>query len=399
MKKFIKITLVLSIMISMLCLPSQAKTSPFCTLNPEDFTAESIMLIEPTTGTIVFEKNADKQMPMASITKLTLLLVVDDYIDSGKLKLDDIITGTPTAKATEGSRIWLDDGEKMTLEDILKGISIPSANDAAVALAEHISGSEEAFVKLMNEKAKELGLTNTHYVTASGLDAEGHYSSARDIAIVSKEILLNHPRIMEHSKTAEDTIRGGTFPLTNTNKLLFTYDYATGLKTGTTDGAGYCVTATAEKDGVQLIAVVLGSETTDIRFAEAKELLEYGFNNFSLVKAMPKGTVLDENEAKVYVNAIRGNKDKTELILQQDIMVFIPNEYKNKLTTEFELKEEKKDTPSLKAPFKKGTEAGTVKIFAGKQQIATATLVTATEVKKMNFFQSFIQILKAWLSF
>lgn len=364
----------------------------FSTLDKSKISATSFLLMEADTGTVVVSKNPTEKLPMASITKLMVLLIADDYINSGKLALTDIIIGTPEAKETPGSRVYLDDGEKMTLDEILKSISIPSANDAAVALAQHIAGSEEEFVKLMNEKAKKMGLKNTHYVTASGLDAENHYSTAEDIAKITREIVLNRPLIMEHAKMTDETLRGGTFPLINTNNLLSNYKYATGLKTGTTENAGYCITATAEKDGTKLIAVVLGATSGVNRFNDAKTLFEYAYNDFAMVTLQKKGTVSIDDEP-VIATIRRGNKATVPVTVEKDIKAYIPVKYTNKLKTEVVLHED------LVAPIKKGAKIGTINIYADEILVGSYTAVTPEEIKKMNIFQAIFHVFRAWLSF
>lgn len=393
MKKTLSVILCIILIISLSAVSVCAESSPFCTLKPETFDSASVILLEATTGTVIFEHNPDRKLPMASITKLMVLLIADEYVESGKLSLDETVVGTATAKATEGSRVYLDEGEEMSLEDILRSISIPSANDAAVALAEHISGSEQAFVELMNKKAKEMGLTNTHYVTASGLDAEGHYSTARDIATVSREIVLHHPRIMEHAKMTDATLRGGTFPLNNTNNLLYRYEYCTGLKTGTTDNAGYCLAATAEKNGVKLVAVLLGAPTAEDRFSEAKYLFEYAYSNFKLITVRPKGALVDDDENPVYIDVARGSKTKIPLRLNEDMNAFVPAKYVNKLRTETVTEK------PLTAPVEAGTEVGSFNVYADDVPVSTQPLVTDVKLSKMNVFQAFWHILKAWLSF
>ena len=389
MKKSLVLVLVLALT---LCSAVCAETSPFCKLNPSAFDSVSFILTEAETGTVVIEEKADEHLPMESITKLMVLLIADEYIEEGKLSLDEIVTGTATAKATEGSRVYLDEGEEMTLDDILKSISIPSANDAAVALAEHISGSEEAFVKLMNERAEKLGLKNTHYVNASGLDTDGHYSTARDISVLAREIMLKHPRIMQHAATVSDTVRNGSFPLTNTNNLLSNYEYATGLKTGTTDGAGYCLAATAEKNGTKLIAVLLGAPTSADRFNEAKYLFEYAFSDFSLIKVQGKGALSDDEGNPVYAEVKRGNKLTVPLNAKKDVFVYIPSSHSGEIKTELEIDE------NLTAPIPEGTVVGKIKYTIGDTVVASADAVTAVKIKKMNIFQAFWHVLRAWFS-
>ncbi len=389
MKRFLSTILTMIFLIQLNVV--YAENSPFCTLSESEISADSFLLMEAETGTIIIEKNKTKKLPMASITKLMVLLIADEYIQSGKLKLTDIITGTPEAKETPGSRVYLDDGEKMTLDEILKSISIPSANDAAVALAQHISGSEAEFVKLMNEKAKKLGLKNTHYVTASGLDAPDHYSTAEDIAKLTLEILKKHPRIMEHAAMTEETLRGGSFPLINTNNLISTYKYATGLKTGTTENAGYCITATAEKDGVKLIAVVLGADSAVNRFADARTLFDYAYNNFAMITLQKKGILkIDDTEVSAAVE--RGNIPSLPAMSQKDIVAYIPGKYANKIKTEAILDE------GLVAPITEGTKIGLIKIYADDILVGTYDALASKTVKKMNIFQSLFYIIRAWLS-
>ncbi len=389
MKKFLSVVLILCFITTGVC----AKTSPFCTLDPEKINSSSFILIEADTGTVIIEQDADKKLPMASITKLMVLLIADDLIKEGKLALDDIITGTATAKATPGSRVYLDEGEEMTLEDILKCISIPSANDAAVALAEHIAGSEEEFVKLMNSKAEEMGLENTHYVTASGLDADGHHSTARDIAKLSREIVQNRPLIMSHAVMTDETIRGGSFPLINTNNLVTNYEYATGLKTGTTENAGYCLAATAEKDGVKLIAVLLGAESSPKRFSDARTLFSYAYSDFSMLELHKAGNLSDEEGNPVVASVKRGNKTAVPVAVNKAVTAYIPAKYANKVKVDISIDK------NLTAPIKKGTAVGEIKIYAGDVLVETLDAVTSEEVKKMNIFQSFWHIFRAWLNF
>jgi len=384
------------VLITALCLCSfsvLAETSPFCTLDPEELSSTSFILLEVDTGTVVIEQNADAKLPMASITKLMVLLIADEYISQGKLNLTDTVVASATAEATPGSLVYLDTGEEMSVDDILKCISIPSANDAAVALAEHIAGSEEEFVKLMNEKAAEMGLNDTHYVNASGLDTDGHYSTARDISKLSREIYLNHPMIMAHAVMTEETIRNGKFPLVNTNNLVANYPYATGLKTGTTENAGYCFAATAEKDGVKLVAVVLNSASSPKRFSDARTLFDYAFNDFSIVELHKQGILKDENGKTLTAPVKRGNKTHVKLAVEKPVTAYIPSAYKNKVSVDISV------TKNLKAPLKKGTPVGTIKIYAGDVLVETRDVVTAHDVKKMNIFQSIIHVFTAWLSF
>ncbi|MCD7776886.1 MAG: D-alanyl-D-alanine carboxypeptidase [Firmicutes bacterium] len=251
-----------------------------------DIDAKSCILMEMTTGTVLYEYNADEALPPASVTKIMTILIVMDAIDSGVISSDDIVTVSSYAASMGGSQVYLEEGEEMSVGELLKCVIIASANDAAVALAEYVSGSESAFVERMNERAAELGMTNTHFVNTNGLDdapdAEEHLTSARDIAIMSCELMTKHPEVTEYTTVWMDTIRNGEFGLTNTNRLIRFYRGATGLKTGSTSKAGFCISATAERDGMQLVAVIMGAATRDSRNEAAKTLLDYGYAYFAL---------------------------------------------------------------------------------------------------------------------
>ncbi|MCD7713202.1 MAG: D-alanyl-D-alanine carboxypeptidase [Firmicutes bacterium] len=251
-----------------------------------DIDAKSCILMEMTTGTVLYEYNADEALPPASVTKIMTILIVMDAIDDGMISSDVIVTVSANAASMGGSQVYLEAGEEMSVGELLKCVIIASANDAAVALAEYVSGSESAFVERMNERAAGLGMTNTHFVNTNGLDdspdAENHLTSARDIAIMSCELMTKHPEVTEYTTVWMDTIRNGEFGLTNTNRLIRFYRGATGLKTGSTSKAGFCISATAERDGMQLVAVIMGSPTRDVRNEAAKTLLDYGYANYSL---------------------------------------------------------------------------------------------------------------------
>ena len=245
----------------------------------------SAILMEANTGTVLYEMNADEALPPASVTKIMTLLLVMEAIDSGRISLEDTVTASAHACSMGGSQIYLKEGEQMSVEDMLKSVVIASANDAALALAEHIAGNESAFVEMMNKKADQLGLTSTHFENTNGLDdtVENHVTSARDIAIMSRE-LVSHKKILEYSSIWMDTIRNGEFGLTNTNRLVRFYKGATGLKTGSTSKAKFCVSATAEREGMSLICVIMAAPTRDVRNAAATTLLDYGFANFALYR-------------------------------------------------------------------------------------------------------------------
>ena len=273
---------------SLLCL----SVCPTVALDESSVSAPSAVLMEADSGKILFEKNAHERRPCASITKVMTLLLVFEAMDSGSLKLDDIITSSAHAASMGGSDIWLEEGESMSADDMIKATVVASANDAAVALAEHISGSEDAFVERMNARAEELGMADTTFKNCNGLDEEGHLTSAFDVALMSRE-LMKHEKIYDYTSIWLDYLRGGETQIVNTNKLLKTYKGITGLKTGTTDDAGCCMAASAERDGMTLLGVVLGCDTGKQRFADAAALLDYGFANYSVQELKYPGDLPD----------------------------------------------------------------------------------------------------------
>lgn len=353
----------------------------------KDFTCKSAVLMEASTGKVIYAKKKDEQLSIASITKLMPLLITMEKIEKGEMSLTDTVTGTKEAREVGGSTMFLDTGEKMSLDDIIKGICVNSANDGAVALAQHISKTQNDFVKLMNDRAVQLGLKNTHYVNVMGFDANGHYSSAYDVALLSREIILNHPKILEYSQIKEDYIRGGKTQLLNTNKLLSTYEYTTGLKTGTETDAKYCVSATAEKDGMKLIAVVLGAESSSARFEEAKELLEYGYSEYSLKRAAKK------NESFGKIGVIKGAEEKINAVTAKELQVVIKNSEADGI------KKEAKIFDDITAPVKKGTKVGTLKIKSGKEVLLECDLTAEKDVGKISFFGALAKVIKSVFKF
>ena len=353
----------------------------------KDFKSRSAILMEAQTGKILFEKDKDEQLAMASITKLMLLLITMEDPEAGKITLEDTVVGSPKAKAVGGSTIFLDVGEKMSLDDILKGICINSANDAAVALAETLAGSENDFVVRMNERAQQLGMNNTHYMNATGLDADQHYSSAYDIAILSREIITKHPKILEYSGIREAWLRGKKTQLLNTNKLFSTYQYATGLKTGTETNAKYCLSATAKKDNMELIAVVLGAPDTSTRFSEAKTLLEYGYDNYELSNPVA------DNENVGDIPVIKGAQATVGAVVADPPTLIIPKTYSDKIKKDVVLDK------SIAAPVKAGTKIGEMTIVVAGDTAQVLPVVTAQDVEKVTFWQSFWQMFKSLFHF
>ena len=283
------VTLLLCLMLAALSIlrafPASAEGITPATAADFDLPCAAAILVDEDSGTVLYEKNADDRRPIASITKVMTLLLTFEALEAGRVRLDDAVPVSEHAYHMGGSQIWLEPGEQMTLKEMLKAICISSANDAAVAVAEYIGGSEAAFAEQMNARAAELGMTSTHFVNACGLDAEGHLSSARDVALMSREILLHHSEVRDYCSVWMDTLRGGATQLVNTNKLLKSYTGITGLKTGTTGKAGVCISASAERDGLRLIAVVLGAASGKERFQAATTLLDYGFSHFESAEA------------------------------------------------------------------------------------------------------------------
>lgn len=350
------------------------------TVGVPNMDCRSAILMEANTGTVLYEKNADEALPPASVTKIMTLLLVMEAIEDGKLGYSDIVTASANACSMGGSQIFLKEGEQMTVEDMIKSVVIASANDAAVALAEHISGSEEAFVSLMNSRASELGMKNTNFENTNGLDdtVEAHLTSARDIAIMSRE-LIRHRKITEYSSIWMDTIRNGEFGLTNTNRLVRFYKGATGLKTGSTSKAGFCISATAERDGMSLICVIMNAPTRDVRNASATALLDWGFANYTVYRCpeipLDKIKVLGGVQYDVSLEYERSN-----VVIEKS---------KDKVEYKLELPE------SISAPVQKGDKIGIIRFICGGKEILSLNIISSETVEKIDFFQTFFRILCA----
>ncbi len=343
------------------------------------FDCASAILIEAKSGTVLFEQNADEALPPASVTKIMTLLLVMEAIEAGKISLSDTVAASAHACSMGGSQIYLEEGEEMSVEDLLKSVVIASANDAAVALAEYVSGSEAAFVEGMNKRAAELGMKNTHFENTNGLDdtVENHLTSARDIAIMSAE-LLKHKKITEYSSIWMDTIRNGEFGLTNTNRLVRFYKGANGLKTGSTSKAKFCISASAERGGMTLIAVIMAAPTRDVRNAAATALLDYGFANFALYEA--------KSEALTPAKVLGGVKNSCEIKSEEFGTVVSKNELSN-VKSKIEIKSE------IKAPIKEGDTLGKINYYLGDKCIGYSNVVALEEVKVINYLHMFLKIL------
>lgn len=369
----------------LLCLTAGAEPSPQRGEHPEaledtlNLPCKSAILVEANTGTVLYEKNADEPLPPASVTKVMTLLLVMEAIDSGKIGYGDTVRASANACSMGGSQIYLKENEEMTVEDLLKSVIIASANDAAVALAEHICGSEEAFVDKMNEKAQMLGMKNTHFENTNGLDdtTQNHVISARDIAIVSRE-LIKHKKVIEYSSIWMDSIRNGSFGLTNTNRLIRFYNGATGLKTGSTDKAGFCISATAKRGEMELIAVIMGSETRDERNSAATKLLDYGFNNYRIFS--DDGGVIDN------IPISKGERASFSVEYPK-IKMIVPKET-GKISAGIQISE------NIEAPVKSGDIVGIVSYTDGKGEICQIDIIACENVKRLSFWSSFMLLLK-----
>ena len=341
--------------------------------------APSAILMEKVTGQVLYEKDADRRLLPASVTKvMTLLLIVED-IEAGKLALDDVVTASPRAASFGGSCVYLEEGEQMSVHEMLKCITVASANDCAVAMAEHISGTEGLFVERMNARAEELGLQNTHFSNCTGLfEDEQHYSSARDIALMSRE-LISHPLIKDYSTIWMDSIRGGSFGLSNTNKLVYWYEGCTGLKTGYTSGAMYCLAATAERDGTEYIAVVMHGESSDSRNADATALLNYGFARYALCSLLP--------EAPLPALPVElGTEETLPLRCEGETAVLIP---KGSAAPDYRL-----ELPeSVSAPVEEGARLGTLTVSLGGETLAQLPVAAAASVPRLGVGPLFIRLL------
>ena len=373
MKRAISLLLVLVLSVGVLPLGARAV----------EVKAKSAVFMDVETGTVLYEQNAHELLAPASVTKVMTMLLIMEAIDDGRISWKDTVTASEAAAAKGGSQVYLKEGETMTVEDMIKSIAVSSANDCACAMAEHIAGSESAFVEKMNARAKELGMEDTHFVNCTGLDddpgAAEHKTSAYDIALMSRELLKKHPDIKKYTTIWMDTVRNGAFGLSNTNKLVRFYPGATGLKTGFTAKAGYCLSASAQRDGMELVAVVMGAETSQDRFSACKALLDHGFATYALVRPETENqTVPVRLGTSKTVTAVPGNRDS----------LLIDKSQKNMVTTEISLLNE------VAAPVGKGQKLGTVTLRAGEQILAQVPLVAESGVARLSWGEVFRQIIQ-----
>ena len=382
MKKFARFFSLIFVMLIFLNYPVAAQTDSISNL---DINAKSALLIEASTGQILFEQNIHERLPPASVTKTMTLLLIMEALDSGRISLEDTVTCSDFASSMGGSQVYLAPGEQMSVHDMLKAIAVASANDASVAMAEHIYGSEEAFVKAMNDKAVELGMENTHFVNCSGLDAEGHYTSAYDIGLMSRE-LLKYPKIHDYLTIWTDSLRDGEFGLANTNKLIRFYEGANGIKTGSTSKALYCLSASAKRDDMQLIAVIMAAPTTRDRFDGATKLLNYGFANYSVTSGTKEGEAVGELEV------LKGMENKVRLVASKDFNLLVKKGQQDNIERKVDVAE------NIMAPVEKGQKVGEITFTIEGEELGKVDIITAEQVQKVSINRVFIKLITLWLN-
>jgi len=353
-----------------------------------DIDAKSAILMEASSGKVLYEKNPHEKLPPASITKIMTMLLVMEAVDRKEISLDDKVLISERAASMGGSQLYLEPGEEKTVEELLKGVAVASANDAAVALAEYISGTEEMFIKKMNERAKELGMKNTQFMNTNGLPQEGHLTTAYDIGLMSRE-LLKHPKVHDWLTIWMTTMKVGlpnkkttNLELTNTNRLIKTYPGANGIKTGYTADAKYCLSASATKNGLTLIAVILGSPTSQIRFAEAQKLLNYGFSTYSSVPIAKKNQVIRE------IPVEKGKEQKVAAVTESELNVVVKKGEEDKVQKEIVLPDK------IKAPFAAGEKIGEIIVKKENEEIGRVNIITKKEIESASFFNIFQNIMK-----
>lgn len=372
MKRLLCITLACALLCGV---PCAAEETAVLTVS-----APSAVLMHPS-GRVLYEKNAHEPLPPASVTKVMTLLLIMEALDEGAIALDDMVTGSAHAASMGGSQIWLKEGEQLTVDEMIKCIVVASANDCAVAMAEHIAGSEEAFVERMNTRAQELGMENTHFVNCCGLDADGHLTTAYDIALMSAE-LIKHEKIFDYTLIWQDTIRDGAFTLTNTNRLIRSYDGMTGLKTGSTSVAGFCLAGTARRDGLDLIAVVMKADTSGARNADITAMLNYGFANFASVTPTPDQPLMP-------IPVELGTQAEVPVELGEVQPILIEKSRLGELEKSIAMEE------SLRAPVAAGQQVGSMTVLAGGEVLQQVPIIAAQDVPFLGIWGIFRQMLQA----
>lgn len=348
--------------------------------------AKSAVLMDAASGQILYENNSNEKLPIASVTKVMSMLLIMEAIDSGKIGLKDTVTASEYASGMGGSQAYIEPGEQYSVHDALKAIALHSSNDVTVSMAELVAGSEEGFVVQMNEKAADLGMKNTMFRDCTGLTDEGHYSSAMDIAIMSRELITKHPKILEYTSIYTDSFRNGEFDLTNTNRLVKFYNGCDGLKTGFTRAAGFCLSATASRNNMRLISVVLAEPDSNTRFAETRKLLDYGFANYESVDVNKKGELASEIMVKKGINS------KAAGIIGKDVTVLLPRGQKTKIVRQIALDE------NIKAPVKAGQKVGEIIYKIDENEISRVDIVSDRDIDKTSTMNLFGRMFRSWFS-
>ena len=344
----------------------------------------SALLMEKETGTVLYDQDSHQKLEPASVTKIMTLLLVMEALDDGRLTPDDMVTVSANAAGMGGSQVYLKEGEQMPVRELIKCVTVVSGNDCAVALAEHLYGSEAAFVAEMNRRAQELGMADTNFVNCTGLPADGHVTTAYDIALMSRELILNHPDIRDYTTIWMDSIRDGTFGLTNTNRLIRFYAGATGLKTGSTDSALYCMSATAERDGMELIAVIMKAPTSAQRFEDAKALLDYGFANYTLVNVYPETPLAP-------VDVLLGTAAQVQPQLKEDCSLLVDKRLADQVSTRVTVAQD------VEAPVDPGQTLGQLEVYVGEELQKTIPIVAAQGVERLTVPGIFSRMLRQLL--
>ena len=344
----------------------------------------SSVLMEKETGTVLYEQDAHAKLEPASVTKVMTLLLVMEAVDSGRLSPDEMVTVSTHAAGMGGSQVYLKEGEQLSVSEMIKCVTVVSGNDCAVALAEHLAGSETAFVSQMNQRARELGMADTNFVNCTGLPAQGHVTSAYDIALMSRELILNHPNIRQYTTIWMDSIRDGAFGLTNTNRLVRFYEGATGLKTGSTDSALYCMSATAERDGMELIAVVMAAPTAADRFEDAKAMLDYGFGAYTLMQVYPESPLAP-------IPVLLGTVGQIQPELERECRVLVRKGEEGSVTTKLTLAQD------LEAPVEAGQKVGELEILVNGETRDTLAIISSQEVQRLTTGGIFQRMLRGLL--
>lgn len=372
MKKFSTFIIIVLMLTTICCFSAGAEEGP-------EVSVPSAILMDETTGTVLFEKNADEQRPPASVTKIMTLLLIMEALEEGRLSWDTPIPVSAEAAGMGGSQVYLKEGETMTVEEMVKCIAVVSANDCCVAMAEAISGSNTAFIEKMNGRAADLGMTGTHFNSCTGLDTEDHYTTARDIAVMSRE-LMKHQELRQYTTIWMDTVRNGAFTLSNTNKLIRFYEGATGLKTGFTSTAGYCLSATATREGLSLIAVVLGGETSDKRFEDAKALLNYGFSQYSIFR--------EEPSPPVPVRVLKGLEDTVQPTLAETPAFLVPKGAEKSVTYTVNL------PTAVAAPVEAGQKLGSIDYTLNGKSLGSIPLIARQKIPAVTFGHLFFHLIQ-----